>query len=257
MSSSSSDSDDDAFSKMLEEQSRQEDVVQTKVKPKQASWERKVQCKPATDEVDEEEDEEAMALKGLLADFADDEPPKPKSQPAKAAAKPGPSAQVRAAASLRMQPPKARETGRSRKPSSRSVAKAKPSECLHTIQIRGMCAVCGKVLEKTDTKDMLIVGQTDFDVTVTQGEAELRDDRLQHQLQQSRKLALVLDIDLTLLHATADASVEHFLNCPEYKHHIVELDVGILFCRLHRPLTSCTHCSCRSVPLGATSTISK
>jgi hypothetical protein len=143
--------------------------------------------KAAKQEADEEEDEEDLQsfLEEMKAEKAK-APPKPKKPPAAP-----PPAPIRAPAPV--------------------VKKVEPAaECNCHPQcaqvINGRCAITGMPvsMKKIRAMGMVQVMQGSVMTFVSKQEASVADDRERNRLQGMRKLLLVLDIDLTLLHATAD-----------------------------------------------------
>eukprot|EP00624_Nannochloropsis_granulata_P000903 evm.model.NODE_13969_length_38266_cov_26.164612.3 len=89
----------------------------------------------------------------------------------------------------------------------------KMSYCTHPVLQSGrMCAVCGEVLEEEagHTKEATrVFVQGGHHVSVSKREAANIYRNMAQTLTKIRKLNLILDIDLTLLHATIDPRAEH------------------------------------------------
>jgi len=87
------------------------------------------------------------------------------------------------------------------------------SYCTHPVLQSGrMCAVCGEVLEEEagHTKEATrVFVQGGHHVSVSKSEAANIYRSMAQTLTKTRKLNLILDIDLTLLHATIDPRAEH------------------------------------------------
>lgn len=87
--------------------------------------------------------------------------------------------------------------------------------CSHSVQFGGMCALCMKDMSEvswaTETKDSeratinMIHDQTLL--TVSKSEAFRAEEEQQRRLLKNRKLALVVDLDQTIIHACVDQTV--------------------------------------------------
>lgn len=85
--------------------------------------------------------------------------------------------------------------------------------CGHSVQLNGLCAICGKDL----TIGTYLVSETSratirmthdaSGVTVSQKEALRIEQETQARLLKEKKLSLVLDLDQTVIHATGDPTV--------------------------------------------------
>lgn len=80
--------------------------------------------------------------------------------------------------------------------------------CAHPVMMRNMCAVCGKIIELNASSTLsALTLQGGNTVRITGNEANKIQQGKTTTLRKHRKLALVLDIDNTLVHAThADGS---------------------------------------------------
>lgn len=95
-------------------------------------------------------------------------------------------------------------------------------ECTHPTVIDGLCAVCGKSVDKTKTpgeashseqspqSDMSRVTVSGHTVTVSRAEGQRMAQQDAERLQKRKKLSLVLDLDHTLVHATNDTRAQQF-----------------------------------------------
>lgn len=102
----------------------------------------------------------------------------------------------------------------------------KMSYCTHPVLQSGrMCAVCGEVLEEEagHTKEATrVFVQGGHHVSVSKHEAANIYRNMAETLTKTRKLNLILDIDLTLLHATIDPRAEH-LHCGGLEVHAFDI----------------------------------
>eukprot|EP01113_Clastostelium_recurvatum_P009860 TRINITY_DN14805_c0_g1_i1.p1 TRINITY_DN14805_c0_g1~~TRINITY_DN14805_c0_g1_i1.p1 ORF type:complete len:660 (-),score=84.90 TRINITY_DN14805_c0_g1_i1:181-2160(-) len=76
--------------------------------------------------------------------------------------------------------------------------------CEHSMQLAGMCAVCGRVLSDSQRSDISI-SHAHPRLTVSRSQAEKYEEETTKRLLSERKLSLVLDLDNTLVHATTEA----------------------------------------------------
>lgn len=83
---------------------------------------------------------------------------------------------------------------------------AKLSFCPHSVVFKGVCAVCGLVpdVDSDTITSRLPVAYNSSSLTVTRAEAESVASVTARKLFDARRLSLVLDLDHTLLHATAE-----------------------------------------------------
>lgn len=85
-------------------------------------------------------------------------------------------------------------------------------ECKHPVQLFGMCAVCGKQLDAdSDESASLSVMHSTASVKVSAEEAQRLDSESISQLLAQRKLALIVDLDQTVIHATVDPTVGEWM----------------------------------------------
>ena len=83
-------------------------------------------------------------------------------------------------------------------------------ECAHPIQVGGLCAICGKEIDECVNANSSTFGPTfatlhsSSSVKVSRDEAERIDRESTTHLIRSRKLALIVDLDQTIIHATVD-----------------------------------------------------
>lgn len=85
-------------------------------------------------------------------------------------------------------------------------------ECKHPVQLFGMCAVCGKQLEAdSDESASLSVMHSNASVKVSAEEAQRLDSETTRHLLSQRKLALIVDLDQTVIHATVDPTVGEWM----------------------------------------------
>eukprot|EP00531_Pseudo-nitzschia_arenysensis_P009223 CAMPEP_0116129646 /NCGR_PEP_ID=MMETSP0329-20121206/8030_1 /TAXON_ID=697910 /ORGANISM="Pseudo-nitzschia arenysensis, Strain B593" /LENGTH=732 /DNA_ID=CAMNT_0003623917 /DNA_START=42 /DNA_END=2237 /DNA_ORIENTATION=+ len=110
-------------------------------------------------------------------------------------------------------------------------------ECLHPTYVDGMCVVCGapkpketkdsQTTNNSGSKTLKVTVSGGVTMTVSQRESEsmalLDSDRLFKQ----KRLSLVLDLDHTLVHATADARARQYLN-PSHPVGVAAGDVRMI-----------------------------
>ncbi|TPX58432.1 hypothetical protein PhCBS80983_g03118 [Powellomyces hirtus] len=93
--------------------------------------------------------------------------------------------------------------------------------CGHPIQVRGICATCGKDLSIGDYmgNDMgratINMAHDNRGVTVSRDVAEKLDKERSQRLLIAQKLTLILDLDQTVVHATVDPTVLQWMNDPQ------------------------------------------
>ncbi|KAI9099929.1 hypothetical protein DFS34DRAFT_513724 [Phlyctochytrium arcticum] len=121
--------------------------------------------------------------------------------------------------------------------------------CGHPIQVRGICATCGRDLSIGDymgndmTRATINMAHDALGVTVSRDVAERLDKDTTDRLLKERKLILILDLDQTVVHATVDPTVQawkgdptnpnyaflqdvHVFGIPNYQTHYVKLRPG-------------------------------
>jgi len=104
------------------------------------------------------------------------------------------------------------------------------SRCTHGVVFDGFCVACGKDVKKTpfsDARDddmtaMVMGGNQRVLHFKPQAFSAVREESVSWFLQH-RKLALVLDIDHTLLHATHDPRVERYFSSPVLRKDLYQL----------------------------------
>ncbi|KAF8313855.1 hypothetical protein DL93DRAFT_2058638, partial [Clavulina sp. PMI_390] len=91
-------------------------------------------------------------------------------------------------------------------------------ECPHSMQLHGLCALCGKDMTGTDylgTPSALATIPLTHSAngpTVTLSEAMRYDAELSQRLLNERKLSLIVDLDQTIVHATVDPTVGEWMS---------------------------------------------
>lgn len=84
------------------------------------------------------------------------------------------------------------------------------AECAHPIQAGGLCALCGKEIDECVRTNSTTFGPTfatlhsSANVKVSRDEAERIDRESTEALLNARKLALIVDLDQTIIHTTID-----------------------------------------------------
>ncbi|CAG8671612.1 41682_t:CDS:10 [Gigaspora margarita] len=104
--------------------------------------------------------------------------------------------------------------------------------CAHSIQIRGLCALCGNDMMKTDftgvdysIRATISMAHNVAGLTVSLNEAERLEKDTAARLLKSRKLSLIVDLDQTLIHATIDPTVEEWINDENNINHPTIKDI--------------------------------
>ncbi|KAF0547698.1 RNA polymerase II subunit A C-terminal domain phosphatase [Gigaspora margarita] len=104
--------------------------------------------------------------------------------------------------------------------------------CAHSIQIRGLCALCGNDMMKTDftgvdysIRATISMAHNVAGLTVSLNEAERLEKDTAARLLKSRKLSLIVDLDQTLIHATIDPTVEEWINDENNINHPTVKDI--------------------------------
>ncbi|CAO1631472.1 unnamed protein product [Sympodiomycopsis kandeliae] len=77
-----------------------------------------------------------------------------------------------------------------------------------------MCANCGAILSQAQVDDAISMMHDTETVTVSRQEAERLDSESTRKLLDHRKLALIVDLDQTIIHATVDPTVGEWLRDP-------------------------------------------
>ncbi len=84
--------------------------------------------------------------------------------------------------------------------------------CKHPVQLFGMCAVCGMPLDADSEENAsLSVMHSNASVKVSAEEAQRLDSEQTDHLLSQRKLALIVDLDQTVIHATVDPTVGEWM----------------------------------------------
>ncbi|TKY90808.1 hypothetical protein EX895_000806 [Sporisorium graminicola] len=85
-------------------------------------------------------------------------------------------------------------------------------ECKHPVQLFGMCAVCGQPVDAdSEESASLSVMHSSAAVKVSAEEAQRLDSESTNHLLSQRKLALIVDLDQTVIHATVDPTVGEWM----------------------------------------------
>ncbi|CDS11612.1 hypothetical protein LRAMOSA03875 [Lichtheimia ramosa] len=99
-------------------------------------------------------------------------------------------------------------------------------ECTHEVQFHGMCAVCGKNLDKAESsKDNINMSHNTTGLTVSRKEAERLEQENAARLMEERKLSLILDLDQTVVHATWDPTVGEWMKDENNANHPATKDI--------------------------------
>ncbi|PWN37086.1 FCP1-like phosphatase, partial [Meira miltonrushii] len=100
--------------------------------------------------------------------------------------------------------------------------------CSHPARVSGMCVVCGKVLDEEELRQ-LDGGEQLHDISgvqVTTAEAARLDSESTRRLLEQRKLALIVDLDQTIIHATVDPTVGEWMKDQSNANYKALADVG-------------------------------
>lgn len=100
--------------------------------------------------------------------------------------------------------------------------------CSHPARVSGMCVVCGKVLDEEELRQ-LDDGEQLHDISgvqVTTAEAARLDSESTRRLLEQRKLALIVDLDQTIIHATVDPTVGEWMKDQSNANYKALADVG-------------------------------
>ncbi|PWZ01428.1 hypothetical protein BCV70DRAFT_225733 [Testicularia cyperi] len=85
-------------------------------------------------------------------------------------------------------------------------------QCTHPVQFGGMCAVCAKQLDPDSSESAAMpVMHSNAGVKVSAQEAHRLDSEHNSHLLSQRKLALIVDLDQTIIHATVDPTVGEWM----------------------------------------------
>lgn len=106
-------------------------------------------------------------------------------------------------------------------------------ECSHEVQFQGLCVECGKDMSEitylsniADSKRAQIsMVHTNSGLKVSQTFASNVQVERQRKLLKDRKLSLVVDLDMTILHAVCDPTVGEWKNDPSNPNHAALQDV--------------------------------
>ncbi|CAG8693107.1 13787_t:CDS:10, partial [Funneliformis mosseae] len=104
--------------------------------------------------------------------------------------------------------------------------------CLHSIQIHGLCALCGADITIKDSNGVdytqratISMAHNVVGLTVSQTEAERLEKETSSRLLEARKLSLIVDLDQTLVHATVEQTVEEWIKDEESSNHPTTKDI--------------------------------
>ncbi|TIB93400.1 FCP1-like phosphatase [Wallemia mellicola] len=88
------------------------------------------------------------------------------------------------------------------------------SDCTHPVQLSGLCAICGKDVSQEEQSESYHISHSTANLTVSYDEAQRIGKTSKHTLLKSSKLALIVDLDQTIIHATVDPTVNELLQDP-------------------------------------------
>ena len=112
--------------------------------------------------------------------------------------------------------------------------------CSHSIQLHGLCALCGTDITTKDYNGIeyaqratISMGHNVVGLTVSLDEATRLEKETSKRLLEERKLSLIVDLDQTLIHATIDQTVEEWIkeenNAAEDIHKFILPDSPIVY----------------------------
>ncbi|WFD20059.1 protein-serine/threonine phosphatase [Malassezia caprae] len=88
--------------------------------------------------------------------------------------------------------------------------------CEHPIQVAGLCAVCGKEIEEGSfDQPTFATLHSSASVKVSRDEAIRMDTEDTKHLIEQQKLALIVDLDQTIIHVTVDPTVKEWAHDPK------------------------------------------
>ncbi|KAG9307679.1 hypothetical protein G9A89_023244 [Geosiphon pyriformis] len=104
--------------------------------------------------------------------------------------------------------------------------------CSHAVQLKGLCALCGKDLTITDftgindtQRATINMAHSVAGLTVSQAEAQRLEHQTAERLQKCRKLSLIVDLDQTIIHTTVDPTVEKWMMDSDNPNHPATKDI--------------------------------
>lgn len=108
-------------------------------------------------------------------------------------------------------------------------------ECTHSVQYGGMCVDCGKDLTTMDyTATAPETARASTTVTpnhqalrISDEEAARSDEEAKSRLLARRKLSLVVDLDLTIIHASVDPTIREWMDDDKNPNHPAVKDVCV------------------------------
>ena len=108
-------------------------------------------------------------------------------------------------------------------------------ECTHSVQYGGMCVNCGKDMTTMDyTASAPETSRVSTTVTpnhqalrISNEEAARSDEEAKQRLLDRRKLSLVVDLDLTIIHASVDPTIKEWMDDEHNPNHPAVSDVRV------------------------------
>ncbi|OZJ04456.1 hypothetical protein BZG36_02785 [Bifiguratus adelaidae] len=103
--------------------------------------------------------------------------------------------------------------------------------CSHAVQLKGVCALCGKDLTVANYEGSHVNRATinmSYDgsgLMVSRTEAERIEKENAERLIKEKRLSLIVDLDQTIIQATWDTSVEQWMSDPNNPNHAATKDV--------------------------------
>ena len=108
-------------------------------------------------------------------------------------------------------------------------------ECTHSVQYGGMCVSCGKDLTTMDytaaapetARAKTTVTPNHQALRISDDEAARSDEEAKQRLLDRRKLSLVVDLDLTIIHASVDPTIKEWMDDRRNPNHAAVSDVRV------------------------------
>lgn len=117
-------------------------------------------------------------------------------------------------------------------PNSKTTIVSIAEPCTHPVQFGGLCAVCGQTLDNADYSEYdnkqrapISMAHDTSGLQVSYAEAARIEKSLEKQLQEKRKLILVVDLDQTVIQAAVDPAIKEWMDDESNPNHEAVKDV--------------------------------
>lgn len=117
-------------------------------------------------------------------------------------------------------------------PNSKTTIVSIAEPCTHPVQFGGLCAVCGQALDIADYSEYdnkqrapISMAHDTSGLKVSYAEAARIEKSLEKQLQEKRKLILVVDLDQTVIQAAVDPAIKEWMDDESNPNHQAVKDV--------------------------------